>query len=133
MHLRGTEAAIHCFGVLVDVRNAFVEILANAIYFAPTPAFGGRIDITVEKHEEHVSILFWNNGAPIPNELLQVNHAGVVRLFEWFEAGHADRTGMGLAYAKWAFENCKGSIAVEAVEAGACFRVELPLSKAVCE
>jgi heavy metal sensor kinase len=118
------EAAPQCLGDPLVLRQAFLNLLDNAIKYTPA---GGRITVRIADSREGAIIDVSDNGPGIPAELQP-------RIFDRFYRGDQSRsrenggTGLGLSIAKWAVEVNGGTLTLEPTPSGAgsTFRITLP-------
>jgi signal transduction histidine kinase/ligand-binding sensor domain-containing protein/DNA-binding response OmpR family regulator len=103
------------------------NILSNAFKFTAT---GGRIEVTLTRHTEIVSITISDTGIGIPKE----NMEKIFDRFYQVDGSHTrehEGTGIGLSLTKELVELHKGKIEVESKEGkGTTFTVSLPLATA---
>jgi two-component system sensor histidine kinase SenX3 len=126
--------------VIVGDRRQLVSavhaLLENAVVYSP----GGRVTITVERHEERLSdegvvearvvrIAITDEGVGIPAKDLE-------RIFERFyrvdpgRARETGGTGLGLSIVRHVAQNHGGSVVVESREGeGSTFTLELPVNQ----
>ncbi len=99
----------------------FQNLIGNGIKFVP-PGTAPRVEISAERDEDHVTILFTDNGTGIPD----MARERIFRLFERLHSRHPG-TGIGLAITQRAVERLQGRIGVEGVEgaSGSRFWVRL--------
>lgn len=90
----------------------FQNLVGNAIKFVP-PDTTPRVEITAERHDDNVTIMFTDNGTGIP----PMARERIFRLFERLHSRHPG-TGIGLAITQRAVERMQGRIGVEAAEPG---------------
>jgi heavy metal sensor kinase len=124
--LHTPEPAVVSIDRLV-VREAFTNVLDNAIKYGPT---GGSIAIRVDRVGDRVVVLFADEGPGVPEACRE-------RIFDRFfrvdpsRARGSGGAGLGLAIARWAVEIHGGDITVgERAGGGAEFRIRLPVDVA---
>ncbi|MFN3244358.1 MAG: PAS domain-containing protein [Planctomycetota bacterium] len=114
--------------VLIDetqLVQVLVNLLINAAQALPAgSASEHRIRIATEDDGDCVSLCVSDTGPGVPAEL----HG---RIFDPFFTTKpvGNGTGLGLSICHTIVEQCGGSIALEPSEAGACFRVRLPVAE----
>lgn len=99
------------------VYQALSNLLGNATRYGR-----GRARLTVKGDAEFVDVEVFNDGPPIPQELLPV-------LFEPFQRGHTDNSGLGLGLyiVEVIARSHGGAVTVESsAEAGTTFVLRLP-------
>lgn len=100
------------------IKQVLINLLQNAIDETPK---GGKIEMKVEKDLKSVKVKIWNQGNPIPSEILE-------KMFTPFFTTKTHGTGLGLAICKKIIEEeHSGKIWVETTEKGNAFIFELPL------
>ncbi len=99
-----------------SLRRALTNLLLNA---AQAQDSGGRIDITLARSPHQVTLRVHDRGPGIPEDKRE-------KVFSPFYTTKAEGTGLGLAYVRRAVLAPGGSIELEDVDEGACFRIELP-------
>jgi len=100
------------------LKRALVNVLTNALQFSTA---GGEVTVRAFANRGNAVIEVLDHGPGIPP-------ADMKRVFEMFVSGRPGGTGLGLALARTAVENCGGSIEAEnRAGGGACFRISLPL------
>jgi signal transduction histidine kinase len=120
--------AVRVTGDLRRLEQVFFNLLGNALKFTPE---GGRIVVSVRRHEGHVEVQVTDTGRGIPREFLPF-------VFERFRQGDsmADREhgglGLGLSIARQLVEAHDGEIRVDSPGAnrGSTFTVKLPAAEA---
>lgn len=96
----------------------FMNLVMNAADAMPD---GGRLDITAERHDAGVDILFKDTGAGIDKEHL-------AKIFEPFFTTKERGTGLGLSVSYSIIKSFGGDISVESAPGqGSVFRVRLPV------
>ena len=112
-----------CAMTLGDLETVFATILDNAF---EAVGVAGRILIEGSKSEHSLEILFKDNGAGIPKEVLSK------LLRERITFGKPNGNGIGLTHAKEVLERAGGSIQIESsIGQGTTVSVTIPLSKKV--
>jgi signal transduction histidine kinase len=105
------------------IERVLLNLLSNAFKFVPQ---GGRVEVTVVRDRDDVTLTVEDDGPGVPPPLREV----IFERFRQGDEGTARRfggTGLGLAIAKELVERHDGRIEVEdGVDGGACFRVRLP-------
>ncbi|MBT1247253.1 MULTISPECIES: GAF domain-containing sensor histidine kinase [unclassified Thermosipho (in: thermotogales)] len=100
------------------LKQVLINLIQNAIDETP---YGGKISIEVKKYLNTVKIKVWNQGTPIPRDILE-------KLFIPFFTTKVHGTGLGLPICKKIIEDeHDGKIWVEPDENGNAFIFELPL------
>jgi signal transduction histidine kinase len=80
-----------------------------------------RIDITVKRILQQVSIEIFNTGSPIPPEILE-------KIFVPFYSTKPEGSGIGLSLSRQIISNHGGQIVVESeMDSGTTFKVMLPV------
>jgi len=106
-------------GYPVQFKRALLNVLNNAEHFAPADS-----TVTVQTRREHdqAVLTVTDEGPGIPR-------ADRKRIFEIFFSNRPDGTGIGLALAKAAVENCGGVINVETPPSGkgSRFVIRIPM------
>jgi len=104
-----------------SLRRALVNVLTNAEQFSPE---GATISIAVTSTETSAVIDISDEGPGIPKAKRR-------KVFEMFETGRPEGTGLGLFIAKAAIERTAGTIEIldNPGGKGARIRITLPLSK----
>jgi PAS domain S-box-containing protein len=90
------EAAI-VLGDGFHIENALLELLHNALAFAPRSELGGVVRVWTEVRDDVCFIHVADNGPGIREDLRE-------HLFDRFSRGDPSRTGMGLAYVREVFQ-----------------------------
>ena len=85
------------------LRQAFLNIVINALQATPP---GGMVEITLQRLDAGVQIIFIDSGGGIPPENLQ-------RIFEPFFTTKTDGTGLGLVVTRKIIEGHGGSLDIE--------------------
>ncbi|SHH29502.1 GAF domain-containing sensor histidine kinase [Thermosipho atlanticus] len=102
------------------IKQVLINLLQNAIDETPE---GGKIEFRVKKELNTVKVIIWNQGQPIPKEILK-------KLFTPFFTTKVHGTGLGLPICKKIIEEeHNGKIWVEPTEDGNSFIFELPYKK----
>jgi PAS domain S-box-containing protein len=97
------EGKPRCRVLVGHFQNALMEIIANARDHAPPVHEGGRIEVYLEVTDAQCLIHVEDNGQGVPAALGE-------RVFAIYVTADPKRTGMGLGYAKWVCEACRGEI-----------------------
>lgn len=114
------EEEIDCVGEQDLLKQAWVNLLHNAIKFSPE---GGTITVSVSCVKKGLSVSFTNHGPAIPPE----DQGRVFDKFWQGDTSHASEgTGVGLAVVKRVAELHDGRVSVDSDEARTVFTVELP-------
>ena len=99
------------------LRRALLNVLMNAVQFAPK---GSEITVTLDHHGDRVVTDVLDRGPGIAPEKRE-------KVFEMFETGRPEGTGLGLFLARTAIRRCGGDIQAHAREGGgADLRITLP-------
>ncbi len=99
------------------LRRALLNVLMNAIQFAPK---GSEITVTITRRGDRLVTDVLDRGPGIPPEKR-------AKVFEMFETGRPEGTGLGLFLARTAIRRCDGDIQAHAREGGgAALRITLP-------
>jgi two-component system sensor histidine kinase GlrK len=121
LRLSGTLAPIEVSGGLEQLTAIVDNLVANAIKFSPD---GGRVDVSLSRDGAHAAIDVVDEGPGVPA-------AERHRIFEPFYRGEAARgvagAGLGLALSQQFARAHRGELTLLASQAGAHFRVILPL------
>ncbi|MGE5466804.1 MAG: sensor histidine kinase [Ignavibacteria bacterium] len=124
LQLTGSLAPLVILGGPEQVTAIVDNLVANAIKFSPD---GGRVRVSVARAEGHAAIDVIDEGPGVPA-------TERARIFEPFFRGEAARgvagAGLGLALSQQFARAHRGDLALLASEAGAHFRVTLPLPPA---
>lgn len=110
-------------GNRVELEEALVNLVRNAV--EATAGLGKRIEVSAKRLEDWVEIRIEDDGPGIPPE-------AVSRLFEPFFTTRLNEggSGLGLSLVHRILEDHSGHIEYEEVpEAGAAFRIQLPIIK----
>ena len=110
-----------CPQVLVDkdkLKQALLNIIINAV---DVMIGGGYIEVAVSKEDGHLNISIKDTGPGIPEE----QHD---KIFDLFYSTKSGGTGVGLAITKNIIHAHGGNIRFRALDNGAEFIIELPLS-----
>lgn len=105
------------------LRDAITNLVDNAIKYGPQ---GSPIDICVRADTTEAALTVADQGPGVPAE----HRARIFDRFYRVDEGRSrgmGGTGLGLAIAKWAVEANGGTIALVPADAGAAFRIALPL------
>jgi signal transduction histidine kinase len=105
------------------VRQVLDNIVGNALKFTDP---GGRVDVTIEDHEDAVSIVVTDTGMGMSEEALE-------RIFHRYYRAHTDRegSGLGLLIARELVRLHGGDITVQSeLGKGSRFIIRLPRSDA---
>lgn len=110
------------WGSQFHVGNALLELVTNAIDFAPPAEAGGKIEVWIEylPAQHRCEIHVRDNGPGVDPALGEA-------IFELCRSSQDNRTGMGLAYVKRVAESHKGTIRYEPGVLGAHFLLTIPL------
>jgi two-component system sensor histidine kinase AtoS len=95
------------------MRQVILNLLLNAIAATPDE---GRIEITIEANEEEAMVHFFNQGAPIPEELRE-------RIFNPFFSTKEKGIGLGLSVSQSIVRYYGGRLTFENVDDGVVFSV----------
>jgi signal transduction histidine kinase len=122
------EALPSCIGDPLVLRQAFLNLLDNAIKYTPP---GGCITIRITESSNAAIVDVSDTGPGIPEQLQP-------RIFDRFYRGDESRsrdyggTGLGLSIARWAVEVNGGTLTLEGPVGGvgSTFRITLPLAGA---
>jgi two-component system, NtrC family, sensor histidine kinase HydH len=108
------------------LRQAFMNIILNAIQASRSAAAGGRVVVsTLTNGEGGIEISFSDNGPGISSE-------AITEIFEPFFTTKGSGTGLGLSITKKIIEGHGGTVeVVSRPGAGAVFRVTLPVADPV--
>lgn len=102
------------------IKQVLINLLQNAIDETPE---GGKIEIRVRRELKTIKVEIWNEGTPIPNEILE-------KMFTPFFTTKVHGTGLGLSICKKIIEEEHGGkIWVEPRENGNAFIFELPIKE----
>ena len=110
-----------------QLQQVFLNLIVNAEHAMKSAHNGGQLSIITERRDNHIRIVFRDNGPGIPPENLG-------RLFEPFftTKGPGEGTGLGLSLSHSIVLEHGGEIWAESEPGqGAIFIVELPISEAV--
>ena len=113
----------HALGDRVGLRQAVINLVDNAIKFAPP---GGTIQLVVRDTADAVTLDVIDSGPGVPAESRDL-------IFDRFYRGDASGkgTGLGLSIAKKAVESAGGRLTLESSGAtGSTFRISLPKADA---
>lgn len=104
--------------------QVFANLLSNAAKFSPT---GGKVQVSVERHDKHVRIAVKDNGSGIPDDFKE-------QIFQKFAQADASDTkkkggtGLGLSITKAIIEQMGGTIGFTSQpNVETIFFIELPL------
>lgn len=113
------EAQLIGLGFPVQFKRVLLNVLNNAEQFAPP---GSAVTIALRPDGQHALIEITDEGPGIPR-------ADCARIFDLFFSRRPGGTGIGLALAKTAIENCGGTIAVRSGPGGkgSCFVIRIPI------
>lgn len=106
------------------LETVFYNLLSNALKFTPE---GEKIDISINKNENDVEIIFANSGVEIPAEQLPK----IFNRFYQADAKSYEGSGIGLALVKELIELHKGTIQAESGISKTSFIINLPVDKSV--
>ena len=114
--------ALKVSGFPVQFKRAVLNIMANAEQFAPRP---GRLSIRSFSRRSDAVFEFADDGPGIPK-------GERAKIFDLFYSRRPGGTGLGLALARTAVENCGGTIRAETPPSGrgALIAIRIPLAKA---
>ncbi len=117
-----SEERLRVSGFPAQFKRALLNIMTNAEQFSPQT---GRVMIETRMEKNHALIKILDEGPGVP-------HPERKKIFGLFYSNRPGGTGIGLALAKTAIENCDGVITVETPPAGkgACFIIRIPLVSA---
>lgn len=102
------------------IRRAFLNVLVNALQFAPK---GSAVDVIVTHKESVLVTEILDRGPGIPEQSLK-------KIFDLFVTTRPEGTGLGLFLARTAIQRCKGTIeALPREGGGTCIRIVLPCVK----
>lgn len=115
-----TEERLRVSGFPAQFKRALLNIMTNAEQFSPPT---GKVTIQTRIEKKHALIKITDEGPGIP-------HSEKERIFEIFYSKRPGGTGIGLALARTAVENCGGNIAIETPldGKGAAFIIRIPVS-----
>lgn len=107
------------YGFSAQFKRGLLNIMTNAEQFSPP---NGTITIQTVINKKNVLVKITDEGPGVPLQERQ-------KIFDLFYSNRPDGTGIGLALAKTAIENCGGDITVETPSGGkgACFIIQIPL------
>jgi len=106
------------------LRDAITNLVDNAIKYGP---HGSPIAITVRADTTEAALTVTDQGPGIPAEHRERIFDRFYRVDEGRSRGMGG-TGLGLAIARWAVEANGGEVSLVPTDAGAAFRITLPLS-----
>lgn len=102
------------------IKQVLINLIQNAIDETPE---GGKIEIKVKKDLKSIKVEIWNQGNPIPSEVLE-------KIFTPFFTTKIQGTGLGLSICKKIIEEEHGGrIWVDPRDNGNAFIFELPIRK----
>lgn len=107
----GPDAPVWVFGHAGLLREAALNLLHNAIRFAPEH---GHVSLRLSESDGYARIAVTDNGPGIPTEQLPRMGERFFRASNTHSAG----SGLGLAIARAVAERCGGTIAIDNVESG---------------
>ncbi|MCB9682996.1 MAG: response regulator [Alphaproteobacteria bacterium] len=119
------EPVTEVFGDPAELTRIVDNLLRNAIEaIGPGQPDRHEIRVSVRQEDDRVLVEIEDTGPGIPPETLE-------RIFEEGFTGKAEGTGLGLASARAIALDHKGTLSVTStIGQGACFRLELPASRA---
>ncbi len=104
-----------------QLKQAFINLIKNALQAMPK---GGLLQVQTERTQQHVQILFIDNGIGISKE--ETEH-----IFEPYYSNKEKGSGLGLVEVKRIINNHGGTVQVESKpKKGAIFTLLLPLNRA---
>jgi signal transduction histidine kinase len=112
------EGSIDVLSHAEPLRQALSNLLLNA---AEAQGWDGVIEVSVRREGSQCVIRVRDEGPGVPPERRE-------EIFRPFYTTKTGGTGLGLAYVRGVADAAAGSIELEAVERGACFRLVLPLA-----
>jgi len=102
------------------IRRAFLNILVNALQFAPK---GSVVEVVATVKDSHLVIDILDRGPGIPAQQRK-------KIFDLFVTTRPEGTGLGLFLARTAIQRCNGTIeALPREGGGTCIRIALPSVK----
>lgn len=106
-------------GFSAQFKRALLNIMTNAEQFSPQT---GRVTVQTRAEKKYAFIKITDEGPGVP-------HPERKKIFGLFYSKRSGGTGIGLALAKTAIENCGGDITLETPRngKGACFIIKIPL------
>jgi signal transduction histidine kinase len=100
------------------LRRAFLNVLVNALQFAPK---GSLVEVVVTQKEAHLVTDILDRGPGIPPQQRK-------KIFDLFVTTRPEGTGLGLFLARTAIQRCNGTIeALPREGGGTCIRITLPV------
>lgn len=120
VHAQRLNALPHAAAFPFALRRALLNVLMNAIQFAPK---GSEITVTLAHQERHVVADVLDRGPGIVPEQRE-------KIFEMFVTGRPEGTGLGLFLARTAIRRCGGDIRALPREGGGTdMRITLPATE----
>ncbi len=114
------EGPVNVLVYRASFHRAVMNVILNAEQFVS--GIEGEISVTVFSSDRNAIVEVMDNGPGVKD-------ADQDRIFEMFESGRPNGTGLGLFLARAAIESSEGEISVRNREnGGACFRIEVPLA-----
>lgn len=124
LELKNSSEPIWVYGEENQLKQVFINIIKNAIEAMDS---GGKIEISLDEHNEFVSIYIKDYGPGIPKELLKM-------IGQPFYTSKEKGTGLGLTICYKIIENHKGKIHITSeVGVGTTFEVMLPVDRNLLE
>ena len=109
-----------------DIRELVSNLLVNAVKYNKQ---GGRVDISLKKHNSEAIFKVHNDGEPIP----PISQRRVFERFYRVDSGRskaAGGTGLGLAIVKHVVDSLNGTVTLESNAVnGTTFTVRLPINE----
>lgn len=114
------QSSLTVSGSPVQLKRAFVNVLNNAVHFAPA---GTAVVVAMSVRGKMAVVEIRDHGPGIPSEVERK------KVFEFFFSTRPGGTGIGLALARAAVENCGGRIYCRQPVSGpgSLFVVEMPV------
>jgi signal transduction histidine kinase len=107
-------------GFPAQFKRALLNIITNAEHFSPLDS---KVTINTSIEQRVVTVKITDEGPGIP-------YAERRKIFDLFYSNRPGGTGIGLALARAAIENCGGEISVETPPhgKGVCFTIKIPVT-----